>query len=251
MSSFVAFALFYFAVATSDGRTLGLSDNVFCGLFPTVVAVDPKNHNAFPFYVTLYRCQGSAGVNKPTEKKCVAASYTDVRIKSIKNTFTTLKNHTKCKQECAKSLADCDSKSLQHFNSDTCSCDCRYNSTPPQPCGNNHRWEQSKCKCVCSNKLPQVCSNRVDSFWSDKKCSCVPRSAAFKQDQENNSRTHMFIALLALEAVLIAILVSALIYCVRKKRNVQEQSTHTKDSTEPLTPDDNKYKMNYGADSGP
>ena len=121
-----------------EGRTLDGSDNVFCGPFPTVVAVDPVNHNVFPYYVTLHRCQGSNGLTQPSLKKCLPANYTEIRVKTNKGTDITLKNHTKCEPGCAKSSADCDSNSLQHFNSNNCVCDCRHKTSPLRPCGHNH-----------------------------------------------------------------------------------------------------------------
>ena len=106
--------------------------------------MDPGSHSFFPYFVKLFRCQGSVGHNKPSIKKCAVKKYTvvNVTVASLSaasrtiDTAISLKNHTSCHQECVKGPSDCH-PTFEHFND--CVCSCKYKYTEYKKCKPGYR----------------------------------------------------------------------------------------------------------------
>lgn len=128
--------LFYFSIFQ------GLQ-NVGCGRpHETVVALDP-NHIYFPFFVKLHRCVGLGHIHPFSFRHCVPESsgYEELNIEvytkesDFKNTTTIkVQNHTSCVHECVAKAIDCHS-SVEDWDEDDCTCQCRYPNGPPKELG--------------------------------------------------------------------------------------------------------------------
>ena len=140
-------------------------NNEFCKPRPTLVAIDNPDYKFFPYFVKLHRCGGSCDNVQPSVQSCTPLQYNDVpvTVQVIGTSETKIikeKNHTRCGCECVISPDECDSK-FEYFRQDMCQCKCRYDDTPPVPCGQGMVWNKSHCRCMC-NKVPEHCGpNKV------------------------------------------------------------------------------------------
>ena len=124
--------------------SLGLNDNVYCGIpRPTVVAVEPKRHAYFPYYVTLHRCEGSWLTWRPINRICAATRYEEVKTQVYspltgETSTINLKNHTECGFQCVTKPSECDF-ALEFWEPEKCICECKYPQGPPTPCKEGFR----------------------------------------------------------------------------------------------------------------
>ena len=112
--------------------------NVYCGTpHESVVALDPGNHRYFPYFVKLHRCAGSGFIDGPSTRRCVPSSYEELNIRvyplatNFEASTMTVRNHTRCIDECINSADDCDF-TVEDWNEDECACKCRYPNGPPK-----------------------------------------------------------------------------------------------------------------------
>lgn len=71
------------------------------------------------------------------------------------------------------------------------------------------------CGCRCSDSAVNEC--RGDKMGIDVDCKCVPVPSSTRALKSANSQIHLFVTLLAGQAVIILILICALVHWVRKR----------------------------------
>eukprot|EP00794_Sanderia_malayensis_P008872 gene8872-9821_t len=154
--------------------------NVYCGVQDSVlVETDPNQHRYLPFMTKLKQCGGSAGLHKPSIKKCIMKTSQNVSYKvrnlpSMQVEVITLQQHTSCQSACVLSEKSCDLR-YQKWNSYDCQCKCKYKSEPKvSPCSSAHIWKQSTCSCACPT-LPQKCPPKKEWDKDQCKCTCTKR----------------------------------------------------------------------------
>lgn len=156
-------------------------NNEFCKPRPTLVAIDNPDYKFFPYFVKLHRCGGSCDNVQPSVQSCTPLQYNEVpvTVQVIGTSETKVikeKNHTRCGCECVISPDNCDLE-FEDWRPDMCQCKCKYNDTPPVPCGQGMIWSRSHCRCMC-NKVPEQCGpNKV---WSSKACGCVCKERRYR-----------------------------------------------------------------------
>nr|QNH72560.1 toxin candidate TRINITY_DN17559_c0_g1_i1 [Ceriantheomorphe brasiliensis] len=164
--------IFYFVLVALPLTDSVMMDNEFCGTRPTLVALDPVNHDYFPYFVTLSRCGGSCNTVPPNIFHCVAKTQTNVVLDVFSILSGTLeqvvlKNDTSCGCECVVKEDQCDPQ-MQVYKPDRCRCECKFNETSIE-CAQNFKWNQEHCECLCDLE-PQPC--RDNMIWSPQDCRC-------------------------------------------------------------------------------
>lgn len=166
----------------------------------STVAVDETHHKFYPYFVRLYRCEGSYNYESPNIKKCVATERREVRfsVQDMKNgqrKEIILENHTRCGPECKASPDECN-LDVQEWNEQSCQCKCMYPHSPPPEnvmkrrkglrwnsrlcqydcnkrgfCSREKMWSKEDCSCICKPIYEILCNND-DKFMDPKTCTC-------------------------------------------------------------------------------
>ena len=107
---------------------LNRTNNVKCDPFPSVV---PVKEEGLPYFVILYRCQGSVDFHSPSTRKCVSntTNTVAVNVDGIVSKRVYMKNDTSCKGECVFH-EDCKAELFER-NEKECKCGkCKFNEAP-------------------------------------------------------------------------------------------------------------------------
>ncbi|XP_057306391.1 vascular endothelial growth factor D-like [Hydractinia symbiolongicarpus] len=155
--------------------------NEECKPRKTLVAVDGDTYNYFPLMVSLHRCGGICGRDKPNFRKCVKKE-SDILFLHVyneleqRNETIKLENHTSCGCECYYDKSVC--SSTQTWDTQQCKCLC--NPSVTGQCGENYRWNPNLCQCQCDLQ----CTRKQDFNSTD--CSCTCKQKFFQRCNKRN-----------------------------------------------------------------
>ena len=96
-------------------------DNELCRPRKTVVAVDPSKHRYYPYFISLYQCNGACQNYTPLIRHCVKKQADPVYLwvfnqLTLKNETLILYNHTSCGCECVLDGSGCKEKQKWEWN---------------------------------------------------------------------------------------------------------------------------------------
>ena len=123
--------------------------NEKCGIRPTLITVGTDRDHYYPLMISLHRCGGVCGHDKPTFRRCGAENSSNVNVNVFNK--STLKNET-----------------VEFENHTSCSCNCVYDNSV---CAKTQVWDEKQCKCVCTESATS--SECPDNYvWNPNFCTC-------------------------------------------------------------------------------
>ena len=114
-------------------KMLNRGHNIRCKPLPMVVRV---NEAYSPYFLSLYRCQGSVGNHRPSKKECVMKTTDTVTVRAGPRLLK-VENHTSCTGKCIYH-EDCN-ESLFNRDETLCLCQCKFDRAPNPGCPSNTR----------------------------------------------------------------------------------------------------------------
>lgn len=133
----------------------------------------------WPSCTQLDQCGGCCGHDllecAPTSTEPVTVQVMKQRLRDddsydfLGNVDVTLQRHLACDCRCKIKAEDCDS-STQYYDEASCACRCR-NAEQSTSCLLPKRWDQERCRCVCSNLI----SCLDDEVYDFNTCSCLKK----------------------------------------------------------------------------
>jgi len=172
---FGLFEIFYRDVSgtSSEIKTISLP-NEECHTRPTLINIGNRSNYYYPEIISLHRCGGACGHDKPTFRGCVVKTSNKIYVKvsnkvTSENKTVLLSNHTSCSCRCVHNSSVCEN--TQTWDEDKCKCGCKQ-PIKPSNCTTNYIWNPNFCKCECA----QSCTHsRKDLNKINCSCECKPK----------------------------------------------------------------------------
>ena len=151
-------------------------DNELCRPRKTVVAVDPSKHRYYPYFISLYQCNGACQNYTPLIRHCVKKQADPVYLwvfnqLTLKNETLILYNHTSCGCECVLDGSGC--KEKQKWDQKKCQCVC--DQSQPKSCPEFYEWDESQCQCLCYRSCPKK------KNLNETNCSCQCKPGKYRK----------------------------------------------------------------------
>ena len=151
--------------------------NEKCDVRPTLITIGTDEDHYYPLMISLHRCGGVCGSDKPTFRRCETGSSNNIYVNafnklSLKNETLKFENHTSCSCKCAFDNSVC-TKS-QVWDENQCKCICAASVTSSQ-CPDNYIWNPNFCKCECDLS----CTSK--QTLNNTRCSCDCKAKYYKR----------------------------------------------------------------------
>ena len=153
--------------------------NELCRPRRTVVAVDPYKHKYYPYFISLYQCNGACQNSPPLIRHCVEKEVVPVYLWALneltqQNETLKLYNHTSCRCECVLDGSKC--KETQKWDQKQCRCVC--DQSQSNSCPKFYQWDESQCQCLCDRACPKK------KTLNGTNCSCQCKDGKYRKCNE-------------------------------------------------------------------